>query len=124
MKCPNCGQKMESKTKLEPFYHWEDECEYWTPHTTHTCSKCNITHKMGKWNIPQDLLPTEKQKKTVKFICNRLSGLWIEDAGMTKHSHWEFINKYFEDAKNAPEVNIWENDPDAYDWWGPEEWYC
>ena len=48
------------------------------------------------WNIPNKLLPTEKQKKTILFINNHLR---MDLEALTKHQCWLDIGKYFDEAK-------------------------
>lgn len=103
MTCPNCEKKMTDKSysKLEEFYHWEDEDYYYRNnyHEKFVCNDCKISFEDDKWNIPDNLMPTEKQKKTILFINNRL-GMDLE--ALTKHQCWIDIGKYFEEAKKIP----------------------
>ena len=103
MKCPNCDKEMEDKryTKLEPFYHWEDEEVYYqkNTHEKFLCKSCGISYTNDKWKIPQKYFPTEKQKKTILYINNHL-GMNIQP--LTKHQCWINIGEYFEKAKNTP----------------------
>jgi len=66
---------------------------YYYKTTIDKCPSCNIEYeyKKGKWTIPDDLLPTEKQLNTVRFIMNRLPNLSCEL--LTKRQCWSFINK-------------------------------
>ena len=100
-KCPNCGKSIQLEDYFKPFYHWEDEREYYYPTNKGSCKDCHIKYDDGNWDIPEKLLPTDKQINTVKFIRSRLS-LPRDDEGMTKHTYWLFINKYFEQAKKTP----------------------
>ena len=103
MKCPNCENEMidKSRFKKERFYHWEDEEFYYRDiyYEKFVCNDCKISFEDDKWNIPNKLLPTEKQKKTILFINNHL-GMNLEAS--TKHQCWLDIGKYFEEAKNTP----------------------
>ena len=103
MKCPNCGREMVNKSysKLEEFYHWEDEEWYYRNnyYEKFVCNNCKISFEDDKWHIPNNLLPTEKQKKTILFINNRLK---IDLEALTKHQCWLDIGKYFDKAKNTP----------------------
>lgn len=103
MKCPNCGKEMVDKSysKLEEFYHWEDE-EYYYKNNYYekfVCNDCNISFEDDKWHITNNLMPTEKQKKTILFINNRLR---MDLEALTKHQCWLDIGKYFDEAKNTP----------------------
>lgn len=103
MKCPNCGKEMVDKSysKLEEFYHWEDE-EYYYKNNYYekfVCNDCNISFEDDKWHIPNNLMPTEKQKKTILFINNHLR---MDLEALTKHQCWLDIGKYFDEAKNTP----------------------
>ena len=100
MKCPNCGKEMVDKSysKLEEFYHWNDE-EYYYKNNYYekfVCNDCNISFEDDKWNIPNNLMPTEKQKKTILFINNHLR---MDLEALTKHQCWLDIGKYFDEAK-------------------------
>ena len=103
MKCPNCGKEMidKSYSKLEEFYHWEDEDYYYRKnyYGKFVCNDCKISFEDDKWNIPNNLMPTEKQKKTILFINNHL-GMDLE--ALTKHQCWSDIGKYFDEAKKKP----------------------
>lgn len=102
-KCPNCNKKMidKSYTKMEEFYHWEDEAFYYqkVKHEKFVCEPCKIKYKDGKWKIPKKYLPTGKQIKTILFINNHLN-MQIEP--LTKYQCWCDIKKYFNEAKNTP----------------------
>lgn len=102
MKCPNCGKEM--KYKHGTGYHldfsgtaenWELKY-YWQEYS---CKLCKITYDGSNWTIPNDKLPTEKQKKTILFINNHLN-MGLE--ALTKHQCWLDISKYFEEAKGTP----------------------
>lgn len=103
MKCPNCGKEMidKSYSKLEEFYHWEDEEYYYRKiyYEKFVCNDCKISFEDHKWNIPNNLMPTEKQKKTILFINNHLR---MDLEALTKHQCWLDIGKYFYEAKNTP----------------------
>jgi len=103
MKCPNCGKEMidKSYSKRERFYHWEDEEFYYRDnyYEKFVCNDCKISFENDTWNIPNKLLPTEKQKKTILFINNHLS---MDLKALTKHQCWLDIGKYFDKAKKTP----------------------
>lgn len=103
MKCPNCENEMidKSRFKKERFYHWEDEEFYYRDiyYENFVCSDCKISFEDDTWNIPNKLLPTEKQKNTILFINNHLS---MNLEALTKHQCWLDIGKYFEEAKKTP----------------------
>lgn len=107
--CPNCGKPIKLENYFKPFYHWEDERTYYYPTNKGMCNDCHIKYDDGEWDIPEELLPTEKQKRTVAFIRNRLD-IPNEDAGLTKQSYWEFINKYFEQAKKTEPPHYYDED--------------
>ena len=98
--CPNCGKPIKTTQYFKSFWHWEDECKYYYPTSKGECNDCHIKYDDGGFTIPEELEPTEKQKKTVMFIRNRLNPPHGEE-GMTKHTYWEFINKYFDEAKQT-----------------------
>ena len=100
-KCPNCGKEVILTEYFKSFYHWEDECEYYYKTSKGSCDACRISYDDGNWIIPEELQPTEKQKRTVMFIRNRLNPP-LDDLGITKQSYIKFIGKYFEQAKNTP----------------------
>lgn len=100
MICPNCGKEMKSldvrafSTGPEPDYDWYS-------HIGDECKKCKIKYNESthSWELPDNLKPTEKQLKTVLFIENRLS---IRSNNLiTKKQYFEFIKKYFEQAKHT-----------------------
>lgn len=96
--CPNCGKQIKTKRYFKSFWHWEDEREYYYPTSKGECKTCHIKYDGGEFTIPNELKPTEKQKKTVMFIRNSLNIPYGEE-GITKHTYWEFINRYFDKAK-------------------------
>ena len=114
-KCPNCGKDIVLTGYFKPFYHWEDEQEYYYKTSKGECTACKIKFDDGTWMIPEELKPTEKQERTVMFIRSRLHPP-MDDLGITKQSYSKFIGKYFEQAKKA---NIQEYSPfgddDLYD---------
>lgn len=103
MKCPNCNREMVNKSysQLEEFYHWEDEEFYYRNvfYEKLLCYNCKIRFKDDNWDIPEYLLPTEKQKKTILFINNHLK---MNLKALTKFQCWKDINQYFEKAKKVP----------------------
>lgn len=103
MKCPNCDKEMidKSHSKMERFYHWEDEEFYYRDnyYEKFVCNDCKISFENDTWNIPNKLLPTKKQKKTILFINNHLR---MDLEALTKHQCWLDIGKYFDKAKRTP----------------------
>ena len=67
-------------------------------HEYFSCATCGITYIDGAWNIPQKYQPTEKQKRTIDYINNRL-GKNIK--ALTKHQCWVDIGKYLKRANNV-----------------------
>lgn len=118
IKCPNCGKEMVDKSysKLEEFFHWEDKEYYYgnNYYEKFICNDCNISFEDGKWYIPNNLMPTEKQKKTIIFINNHL-GMNLK--ALTKHQCWLDIGKYFNEAKKTP-LHSDEN------WIDIQEYFC
>lgn len=99
MKCPNCGKEMESLDRR--FVGFGDEPDYDTyEHIGDECKKCHIKYNehSRSWELPEELKPTEKQKRTIFFIRNRLDVR--DDDPVTKKQHCDFIEKYFDKAKN------------------------
>lgn len=117
-KCPNCGKEMVDKSysKLEEFFHREDKEYYYRNnyYEKFVCNDCNISFEDDKWHIPNTLMPTEKQKKTIIFINNHL-GMNLE--ALTKYQCWLDISKYFNEAKKTP-LHSDEN------WIDIQEYYC
>ena len=103
MKCPNCDKTMMKRTRTtkERFYHWEDEEFYYRDISCekYTCKACGIVFENDKWCIPDNLLPTERQKNTILYINNHLD---MNLEALTKHQCWLAIGKYFDEAKNTP----------------------
>ena len=97
--CPNCGKQMidKSYSKLEPFYHWEDECTYYAKnyYEKFVCKDCEISLIDDEWKIPDSLQATEKQVKTCNFIYQMLN---IESPPPVKKAMWQFIHDYIEEA--------------------------
>lgn len=121
------------KVKLRHKMHWDYEYKKWEFYNGeyYYCPKCKITfddawgddpEQENQWYIPYELRPSEKQKKTVLFIYNRIHLNSREHAeGYTKGSYWKFINKYFNMAKKRQSTfyNFEEDDDefinDVYD---------
>ena len=99
MKCPNCGKEMVDKSysKLEEFYHWEDEEFYYKKnyYKKFVCDDCKISIVNDEWKIPDNLQATEKQVKTCNFIYQMLN---IEVPPPVKTAMWQFIHDYIEEA--------------------------
>lgn len=116
MICPNCGNFMITTQEYRPFYHYEDECYYFTLDEISKCNKCkiiNINGEWGEWKIPEQLKPTNKQMKTIAFIESRLDILFRPEVCL-KSNCSRFISKYFEKAKQTPAPEIFlEEDCDA-----------
>ena len=93
--------KDKSYSKMEGFYHWEDEETYYqkVEHEKFVCKECKIICFDQEWIIPKKYRPTEKQEKTILFINNHLK---MDIEPLTKHQCWIEINKYFDQAKNTP----------------------
>ncbi len=66
------------------------------------CRRCNVSYSKGEWDIPEELLPTEKQRKTIQLINNRLH-LGVE--AMTKGQCNRVIGEFFEEALNTPPLS-------------------
>ena len=79
-----------------------DEPDYdFVYHYCSECKKCKIKYYPYKreWEIPEKYRPTEKQKRTVMFIVNRI---FTDDAPLiTKRQYSKFIDRYFEEAKKV-----------------------
>ena len=128
MKCCNCGNEMKSKNKYEGFWDYESDEMLYRKITIHNCPTCKIQYNEYhcNWIIPEKLLPSEKQSRTVMFIYNRLDlDPNKKEEGYTSHTYWEFINKYFEKAKKKkPKHDSWNDWDDDYisDCFGCEIW--
>ena len=114
MKCPNCGKEMKD------IYHnvvsLGDEPDYDSVyHYCSECKKCKIKYYPHKkeWEIPEEFKPTEKQKRTVMFIINRI--FTDDNPLLTKKQYSEFINRYFEDAKKVELSHEYEDEPFDFD---------
>lgn len=112
MICPNCGEEMKSIDHR--FVGFGDEPDYDTyEHIGDECKKCHIKYNecSHSWELPDILKPTEKQIKTVLFIQSRLD---VPTGDLvTKKQYCDFIEKYFDKAKN---VNYFEFVPDNFDY--------
>lgn len=123
IKCPNCGEDIVLKTKYEECSCWdwgEDYEGFYHLVTKGKCKNCKIQYYDGKWTIPDDLKPTEKQCRTVKFIENRLDARLHDNIGLKKR-YWQFISQYFEEAKKIELESDYEN---YYDYGYDEGWCC
>ena len=114
MQCPNCDNEMKYTLKEWEQWtlaHWDCEHGDYCREETYSCRVCKIKKVNGKWIIPQKLLPTDRQIKTILFINNHLN---MELEALTKHQCWLDIGKYFNTAKNTPlpPCEIW---GDMYD---------
>lgn len=73
MKCPNCNKDMKIIVEREYSQFDEDyEAGYYT--SEYRCKNCNIQYDVlcREYTLPDNLEPTEKQKRTLYFILNRL----------------------------------------------------
>ena len=91
VKCPNCDKEMDNKSycKMEEFYHCGDKEIYYqkVEHKKFVCKSCKIIYLDDEWKIPEKYNPTEKQKKTILFINNRLRNInvgWISASILKK----------------------------------------
>lgn len=122
MICPNCGEEMKSVDRH--YVGFGDEPDYDSyEHIGDECQKCRIKYDnhSRSWVLPDALKPTEKQKKTVLFIQNRLN--IRADNLVTKKQYREFISKYFDEAKSTKEFkyDVCEFDYEEYGY--AEEFY-
>ena len=80
---------------------------------------CKISYDGNKWTIPENQLPTEKQKNTILFINNHLN---MDLQAITKHQCWLDIGKYFEEAKKTPlHTDEYYEDMQEYFGWSEED---
>ena len=101
MLCINCKKEMKHKCetrRLLDFSGTADDEELEYTYEEYRCSSCRIKYVDYEWILPKKLQPSEKQKKTILFIKNRLS---IEETPITANQHWLFINKYFKKAQKV-----------------------
>ena len=110
MKCPNCGIEMKEKYSWIPCIE-EDEADYYL--SGYECRKCGISYDCMtyKYTLPDHLMPTDKQIRTVSFICSQLAV--NEELPITKSQYCEFIGRYLEKAQQA------KDEQSEYD----DEWY-
>lgn len=111
--CPNCGKQMEDKSysKLEPFYHWEDECTYYAKnyYEKFVCKDCKISLIDDEWKIPTNLEATEKQINACKFVSNMLR---VESPPPVKHAMWKFLK---DNLNKAIELKNYQYNMQGYD---------
>lgn len=110
MECPNCKQEMKDKS------YWYYGLGSWDMdypdclHEEHFCKTCKISYLNGEWNIPKNIIATEKQIKTASFISNVLQ---CEMPIHTKKLLWKFINENLQTAIKVKEQNFedwcWDN---------------
>lgn len=116
MKCPNCGKEMidKSYSKLEEFYHWEDEQYYYKRnyYEKFICNDCKISFKNDEWGIPIKYQATEKQINACKFVSKILN---LDSPPPVKHAMWKFLKDYLEEAQNTKEKR-WIDSWDDYDY--------
>lgn len=104
--CPNCGRLMRDIT-------WVSENPLYTePH--YICDFCKIeSHQVSvypeKWTIPRRLQASDRQKRTVEFICSQLQ--ISSPVILTKKLAWKFINENLEKAINLSRLrdNLYED---------------
>ena len=113
MICQNCNNEMADKS------YWYYGLGSWDSdypdclHEEHFCKTCKISYINGDWNIPQNLMATEKQIKTANFISKVLNcGTPI----YTKKLLWKFINKNLETAIKVREQDFEDWCLDNSDW--------
>lgn len=110
--CPNCGRLMRDIT-------WVSEVSSFTePH--YICDFCKIeSHRVSaypeKWTIPYNLRASDRQKRTVEFICSQL--LVQPPIILTKKLAWKFINENLEKA-----INLYRNRDDSYEDFDDEDY--
>lgn len=107
MKCPNCEKEM--KDIYHTMVSLADEPDYDSVyHYCSECKKCKIKYYPYKkeWEIPEKFKPTEKQKRTVMFISNKI--FVDDDSLLTKKQYSEFIGKYFDEAKEIELREEWD----------------
>ena len=114
MKCPNCKQEMKDKSYCD-WSSWDmdyPDCL----HEEHFCTTCKISFLNGEWNIPKNLIATEKQIKTASFISDVLR---CDVPVHTKKLLWKFINENLQTA-----IEVKERDFENWCWdnadWLPE----
>ena len=124
MKCPNCGKEMidKSYSKLEDFYHWEDEEFYYKRnyYEKFVCNDCKISVKNDEWDIPSELQATEAQIKACRFVSDELG---YDPPPPTKRAMWKFLNETLDEAKDNKEKR-WIDNWDDYDYFISEEDCC
>lgn len=99
--CPNCGQPMRTRSgeyTVPDFSGTAEDWEMATPYEICTCTPCGIERVNGAWHVPEDLQPSDKQKKMILFINGRLN-LGLEP--VTKRQCWLDTQKYYESARSA-----------------------
>lgn len=121
MKCPNCGKDMvdKSHSRLEEFWHWEDECTYYkrVKHEKFICEDCKISYKDEEWEIPSEFeRPTEKQIACIAFINRQLHSNFEP---VLKKDAWRFIKDNIDEAQKIKE-NQFEQWCEENAYWLPE----
>lgn len=122
IKCPNCGKDIKLTDEYrECGWEWGEDCEgLYHLVTIGECKDCKIKYHNAEWTIPDELKPTVKQYKTVRFIENRLDARLHDDIGLKKR-YWQFISQYFEEAKKVELEPYY--DEDYYDWYDESDFY-
>ena len=64
----------------------------------YSCNNCNIKYTNNTWEIPDEMKPTEKQIKTIRFINKQLK---LNLPYITKSQCWAETHQYFGAAKNV-----------------------
>lgn len=131
MKCPNCQKTMEKTSDFELQSEIDDG--FWLKHYymkmfIYTCKDCNIKYEKGeygdydgKWYIPEQLKPTQKQINFANKIGVMLN--LNTDKLLTKHQYWEFIKnnkdkfqQTYEDIRDGDHGYLGEGDECYYDY--------
>ena len=115
MKCPNCNKDMETIVEQEWSQLDYDEAGYYI--SEYRCKNCNIQYDAlrREYTLPGNLEPTEKQKRTLYFILNRLPRI-TDELPITRPQYFKFIGKYFDEAKLVKYHNDDFDDDDV--WYG------
>lgn len=123
IKCPNCGKDIKLTDEYrECGWEWGEDCEgLYHLVTVGECKDCKIKYYNAEWKIPEELKPTVKQCRTVRFIENRLDARLHDDIGLKKR-YWQFISQYFEEAKKI-ELEPYNDYEDYYDYGYDESWF-
>lgn len=113
--CPNCGKKMNYEIGTGRHIDFSGTAEDYQLEYSwegYGCGECKIVYDGVQWKVPDNMLPTEKQKKAILFINNRLD---MDLEAVTKHQCWVDIGKYFSEAKHTPIADNQYNEDDFYE---------